>query len=440
MNWLADLVRLLARVPRARGIFLRREYEWFAGPLRRLARLYRRTLIADTRLAVVVGSLGKTTTARALHAALACPPRGFCYSNYGAALAGNLLRVRPGDRHAVLEAGIGGPGWMGVYSWFLQPDIVVVTAIASEHYRSFPSLGHCRDEKAEIVRRLPPDGVAFLNGDDPNVRWMATQTRARVVTFGLGEDNDVRAEDVRPVDGGLRFDARLRTGRLPVEIRFNGRHMVYPFLVALAVAEHEGGDPAAAAARLAGLAPADARMETLHLANGVRILDDSFKGGLETVQSALDALAGLPAGRRIVLFGGVEDPPGKWRDIHREVGRRMATVADRIYCLASQKNTSPLRAGAVAAGMRDEDIVALGSDIAAAHPALAGELRPGDVLLLKGRSTQRLRRVALQLLGRRVGCAVAYCGVKVTTCDACPLLDAPAAWFHNRFIARYVRE
>src|SRR5690606_20899084 len=150
-----------------------------------------------TRVVAVVGSLGKTTTRRAVHAALDCPDRGFSHSNYGASLAANLLRVRPGDRYAVLEAGIMGPGAMEGISRMVRPDIVVVTSSASDHHRSFPTLFDTRAEKVRIVSALPPGGIAFLNGDDPHVRWMATQTVAQVVTFGLGPDNDVRALNVR---------------------------------------------------------------------------------------------------------------------------------------------------------------------------------------------------------------------------------------------------
>ena len=48
-----------------------------------------------------------------------------------------------------------------------------------------------------MVRALTRSGTAILNGDDPNVRWMASQTRARSVTFGLEAHNDVRAADIR---------------------------------------------------------------------------------------------------------------------------------------------------------------------------------------------------------------------------------------------------
>lgn len=433
-----DLVQLLSRVPGAPRIFFHRDLRRVASLLSTLARLYRRHVIGETRLVAVVGSLGKTTTRRALHAALACPDRGFAYSNYGVKLAMNLLRVRRGDSHAVIEAGIGAPGYMAGYARMLQPDIAVMTSIRSEHSRSFPTLDDTRNEKAKMISALGPAGVAILNGDDSRVRWMATQTRARVITFGLDEGNDVRGINLRDTPDGLGFDAVLKTGTHPVRTRFLGAHMVYPFLAAMAVAELEGIAMDGVLARLAELEPADSRMALVRLSNGVTIVDDSFKNSLETIHAAFSAFAAMPATRRVVVLGGVESPPGKQGDINRELGMRLGQFADQVICVGGH-GMSGIRTGAVAAGMDDRAIRLAGDDHASAAALLAAELRAGDAVLIKGRSTQRLRRIALRLMGRPVACSVRYCSVKVASCDVCPLLDASPDLFGNRFIARFVR-
>jgi hypothetical protein len=45
----------------------------------------------------------------------------------------------------------------------------------------------------------------------------------------------------------------------------------------------------------------------------------------------------------------------------------------------------------------------------------------------------------LALQGRPVRCAVSHCNVKVPSCDVCPIRDAPARVFENRFVARSIR-
>jgi hypothetical protein len=36
-----------------------------------------------------------------------------------------VLRIRPGDRHAVIEAGIDGPGQMAAWASMIRPDVTV---------------------------------------------------------------------------------------------------------------------------------------------------------------------------------------------------------------------------------------------------------------------------------------------------------------------------
>ncbi|MGZ5176594.1 MAG: Mur ligase family protein, partial [Burkholderiales bacterium] len=164
--------------------------------LRRAATIYRRTLVRNTRLVTVVGSFGKSTTMCAVHSALGIS-RSCSVANAGSSVARALLRIRPAQRHAVIEVGIDAPGQMAAHARMLRPDICVVTWIGSDHNRSLKTLAITRNEKAEMVRVLPAGGLAALNGDDPNVCWMQSQTRARVITFGLGEANDVRGSDIR---------------------------------------------------------------------------------------------------------------------------------------------------------------------------------------------------------------------------------------------------
>lgn len=432
-----DAIRLITQIPGA-YIFFRREYDKFFPILRWIGWLYRRIWLRKLRLIVVVGSLGKTTTRRAVHCAMDAPERGFSYSNYGSALAINLLLVKPGDSYAVIEAGISSSGWMRVYSRFLKPDIVVVTSIKSDHFRSFPTLEHTREAKVDMVRRLSQRQVVFLNGDDPNVRWMATQTKAQVVTYGFGQNNDFRATQVQAGADGVVFNTEWGNRSIPITSKLIGKHMVYSLLAAIGIAEWEGKDLPEVVRRLESLQAKNSRLELVQLPGEIRILDDSTKGGLDTIQTALDTLTSLPAKRRLVLFGGVEDPPGKARQIDKQVAESIVRSADRLYYLGHRRKNT-ITTVAQRHGLPAVNLYTGGPWLTETVETLKRELHAGDLLLIKGRSTQRLRRVVLALMGLDVSCQVTYCGVKSVSCDVCPLLTAPSKVFTNYFIARYTR-
>ena len=183
---------------------------FYAWPLlSAVARLYRRTAVARVRLIAIVGSLGKSSTAASVSAALRLPRATRPELNGWSWVALGVLRMRPRQLAHVIEVGIDGPGQMARLADVLRPDIVVVTCITSEHSRSLQSLHVTRNEKVQMVKRLSGDGVAVLNGDDVNVRWMATHSAARVVFFGLGPGNDIQASEIGTMG---QTERRLRSG------------------------------------------------------------------------------------------------------------------------------------------------------------------------------------------------------------------------------------
>ncbi|HEX6015342.1 MAG TPA: hypothetical protein VFY87_26795 [Geminicoccaceae bacterium] len=81
-------------------------------------------------------------------------------------------------------------------------------------------------------------------------------------------------------------------------------------------------------------------------------------------------------------------------------------------------------AGATAAGMPREALLDARRDVRAAWEAVRADLRPGDVVLVKGRDTERLDRVALALQGRPVRCTIEFCDLRGVRCQTCPMLEA----------------
>ncbi len=394
------------------------------------ARLKRRRLARTTRVVAVVGTFGKTTTTRATLAALGMDPESAAAHNSWSAIAQRILAARPTDRHVVLEVGIDGPGQMQRYAELVQPDAVVVTSIGSEHHRTLGTRERTRDEKAAMVRALRPDGLAVLNGDDPLVRSMAAETRARVVTYGLAPSNDVVGSRLTldwPRGTTLDVTAGGRTRRIRSALL--GDTMASPLLAAVAVALAEGQSLDAAAGALERLAPTPLRLQPVELPGGVWLLRDEYKSALETVHAALDVLERIPARRKLVVLGDVSEPPGSQGPIYRELGARLAGIAARVITVG--RNHKPLAVGGVRAGADRRTFLDAGLSVERAAQLLRAALEPGDVVLLKGRDTQRLERVFATLTGGPVACRIPHCAAKLR-CEACPMLRA--GWGARRVV------
>jgi UDP-N-acetylmuramoyl-tripeptide--D-alanyl-D-alanine ligase len=389
-----------------------------------LAALYRRSLVRRTRLIAVVGSLGKTTTTRATAAVLGRPVAEVRGWNAGGFLAGGLLQIRSGDRVALAEVGVKRRGQMHRYARLLKPDVAIVTSIATEHHKTLGPIQQIREEKAEMVRRLPPCGFAILNGDDPNVRWMAGLTRAHVVTYGFGTANDIQACDYVPEGlSGSRFRVRVEGRTHSVRTQLVGRHMVYALLAAVAAARVNGLEIGDTIRILETLAPTPHRLEPVQLADGAGLLMDDYKAVIETAESALETLAEIPARQKTVVLGEIFEPPGAPDEVYRDVGRWLAGAAQRVIFVGPPEAYARLTEGAIAEGMAPSCTQNAEGSVLTAARLLGEKLAPGDVVLVKGITTQRFERIALVLAGRDVTCERPRCRAPITwACAECPLL------------------
>ena len=187
---------------------------------------------------------------------------------------------------------------------------------------------------------------------------------------------------------------------------------------------------AEALARLAALPPTPGRLQAVALGNGATLLRDDYKSPVETIDAAIDVLEQIPARRRIVLLGEISEPPNPQHATYRRIGERVGRVAAHFLVVGTM--IKDYRPGARAGGMDPARVVPAGDTPRVVAATLAALLEPGDVVLVKGRDTQRLARVCLILQGRRVGCEIRSCHLRTITCDECPMLER--GWEAHRVV------
>lgn len=389
-----------------------------------IAGFYRRFFLRNTCFIAVIGSFGKTTTTKALNAVLLMKQPEGINLNPESYVALDILRTRPKSNFAVFEAGIDRPGRMARFAWMIKPDIVVVTSIGSEHHATLGTLENTRNEKADTLRALPPSGIAVINGDDPNVLWMKTQTQARVVTFGFDKNADVRC-----LSGNIQNPFQMHSyieihgQTLELNTRLVGKVMIYPILAALSVAWVKQIDLFSIKHILEKIHSAPGRLQPVVLQNEAIVLRDDFKAPLETYKTALETFKNIPAKRRIAVIGEIEEIDGKVGAAYRRLGEQVASVADKVIFIGGKKRLRPFRSGLRNKGFFDDPIVHYAKNVKEVADILKKFLVPGDLVLLKGASSQKLKRVLSCLNGHRVECELKKCTIRFTECKNCPMLE-----------------
>ncbi|MEU1685119.1 UDP-N-acetylmuramoyl-tripeptide--D-alanyl-D-alanine ligase [Micromonospora sp. NPDC005707] len=336
----------------------------------------------------LTGSSGKTTT-KDLIAQLAvrlgptvAPPGSF---NNELGHPYTALQAGPETRYLVMEKGARGVGHVRYLCEVVPPRISVVLNVGVAHIGEFGSVETIALAKGELVEALPADGLAVLNADDPRVDAMASRTRARVVRYGESERADVRAVDVT-VDGRGRASYTLVTpeGSAPVRLGLTGRHQVSNSLAAAAVARELGLPLADLAVALGELGLVSTRrMDVLERPDGVILIDDSYNANPASTGVALRALASMRGtGRTVAVLGYMAELGDFEREGHQQVGRLAAELGvDRLLVVGEP--AAPIHEGATAVSNWGGESVLL-TDQAAAVEVLRSELRPGDVVLVKG--------------------------------------------------------
>jgi UDP-N-acetylmuramoyl-tripeptide--D-alanyl-D-alanine ligase len=367
--------------------------------LLRLAASERRALRA--RVIGITGSAGKTITKDLTSAALSrmfrvhASPRSF---NNQVGLPLTILGADSATDVLVCEIGAGVVGEIAGLCDIARPAIGIVTNVGLAHVETFGSPRRIRRAKAELVRALPPNGLAILNADDPAVRRFASRTAAGIVTFGRSARAMVRAQTVRVrPDGRASFSLVADGRRTRVDLPAPGTHLVSNGLAAAACALALGV-PAfdlADAIRTARLSPW--RMELLARPDGVRILNDSYNANPASMSAALHALANAAgAGRAVAVLGPMAEL-GRWaRREHRRIGKLAARL--RIHTLVLVGSPAmPIGEGAVRAGMPLERVVWC-PDVESALATARGDVHEGDVILVKGSRVAGLERLAHALV------------------------------------------
>lgn len=361
-----------------------------------------------TTVVGVTGSVGKSITVAAIAQVLRT--RFNVYSHATAASGRFSLPLALGGltqdhRIAVLEFSINQSGEMAEMVEAANPMVGVVTAISRAPLDQPGVVEAVAREQGNLIRQLPPVGLAVLNFDDPAVRALRDECPAPVLTVGLDVSEPVFGADLLAygilVDRyKTGFDLRHGADRYPGRwVPLLGAHHLYAALSALAVGISYRIPLDQGLHALTELNPLPGRMRPLDGPNGALLVDDSFTATPESTLAALEWLSAArdERGKAVFVLGDMAGPGAYSAVAHLQVGERAATVADRV--VTQGEHAAEAGRAAVERGL-DRSGVTLTFSAEDAARAASLELGPDDIVLVKGGPAARMERVVRRLLAR----------------------------------------
>ncbi|MEY4139862.1 MAG: hypothetical protein RLZZ371_2044, partial [Pseudomonadota bacterium] len=256
----------------------------------------------------IAGTHGKTTTTSLVASVLAeagLDPTFVIGGRLNS--AGANARLGQGD-YIVVEADESDASFLN-----LLPVMAVVTNIDADHMETY---GHdfekLKKAFVDFLHRMPFYGTAILCTDDAAVRAIRPLVTCPVTSYGFDEGAEVRAVNVRAVDGQMHFTVQRRNGLvlpdLELVLNLPGRHNVLNALSAIAVAVELGIDDAAVVRALASFKGVGRRFQrygelpvSAARGGGSFTLVDDYGHHPVEMAATLAAARGAFPGRRLLL-------------------------------------------------------------------------------------------------------------------------------------------
>lgn len=302
----------------------------------------------EVKLVVVAGSVGKTSTKRAIATLLSQRYRVALHEgnhNTPMSVPVAILGINyPGDVHSIgawisvfraarerikeptgvdviiAEIGADHPGDIVAFGKYLKPYIGVVTAVTPEHMEFFNSIEAVAQEELATGNFSQ---IAIINRDDIDGRFANFLTNPNVDTYGTSGAAEYRFEvEDFTVDTGYKGAVIMPELEqpIPVNLKVVGEHSIRPAMGAVAVAAKMGLMPDEIAKGLALIRPVPGRMNILRGIEESIIIDDTYNSSPLAASSALQALYGLQTPQRIAILGSMNELGTSSATEHEKIG------------------------------------------------------------------------------------------------------------------------
>ena len=271
------------------------------------------------------------------------------------------------------------------YNSFLSffPTIAVILNIEADHLDFFKDLEDVKKSFRRFAEKVPEEGgFVVANMDDKNTMDTISGLKRKVITFGLSENADVYAKNVKYSGTNSTFDIYYKGKKFTdVTLHVPGVHNVKNALAATAASICLGIRPTAVKYGLAGFNGAGRRFEFKGKFNGADVFDDYAHHPGE-LKALLDAIEPLDYERTVVVFQPhtYSRTAALFDDFVQQLKRPDVVLLAEIYA-ARETNTIGISSKDLADKIPNATFM---ESFDAIEKTLRSIARPGDIIFTVG--------------------------------------------------------
>lgn len=302
----------------------------------------------EVKLIVVVGSVGKTSTKRALgdlliqryrvrmqdgnHNSEISVPLAILgldmpakltnpFSWFSVFRAAKLRIKSPTDVDIIIqELGTDRPGDIAAFGQYLVPDIALVTAVTPEHMEFFGSIEGVAQEELSVAAF---SRLVLINRDDVEGRFANFENNPNLSTYGTTGLAEYRFEQ-QSFDQNVGYTGNIIAvghAPFPATITVAGEHSLRPVMGAVAASMLMGLMPQDIVRGLTLIRPVPGRMNILRGIQGTTIIDDTYNSSPAAAAAAIQTLYSFDqAPQRIAVLGDMRELGASSQLEHEKLG------------------------------------------------------------------------------------------------------------------------
>lgn len=355
----------------------------------------------NLKCVAITGTSGKTTTRRIINYILKdryeCTETMKNYNNM-VGLPLSVLQIRKKTEIAILEMAMNSIGEIKRLSHIADPHVGIITNVGRGHLEFLGSIQNVAKAKSELLLYLKEGDVAILNRDDPFLMNIRNKTKAEVITYGIENRSDFKADTIKIGKRGSSFAVN---GEGPFHLPLLGKINIYNALAAIATSSLFGLGSEKIKERLKSVKPEPLRLNRISH-SGIIIFNDSYNANPDSMAAALSIVAAEKGKRKIACLGDMLELGKKSVTFHKEVGRKLDQYGFNIIFLYGPLSMYILRS---VKKKSFKGKVLHFKDKEKLTRKLIDTIKKGDVVLIKGSHNNRLDIVADALIknikGRR---------------------------------------
>jgi UDP-N-acetylmuramoyl-tripeptide--D-alanyl-D-alanine ligase len=345
---------------------------------------------SQAKIIGITGSAGKTSTKEIVtlvlsHFGKTSASLGGLNNHWGLPLS--LARLHPEAEFGVFEMGMNHLHEIEHLTKMARPDVAIITNVEKAHLGNFNNFQEIAEAKSEIFLGVPSKGLAILNQDNQWFDFLknkALKQDLNIITFGEDQNADVILKDIKLFHEKSHITVSVGGQDITYTMSAPGLHMAKNSLIALSLCFYLKLDLIEASKTLAKFKPLQGRglQQMIPWKNGlIHLIDEAYNANFASIEAALGLLSRAPLqnkGRRIAILGDMRELGEESQKIHD--GLKEIILKSHVdLCL-----TCGPHMGKMLLSLPQEIQGGAAKNVYELLPLAEAEIKPGDVVLIKG--------------------------------------------------------